>query len=189
MKLILLIIGMCFCLSMKAQRYLPQQQGLQVTFGSVDGYGLIKDKDLGYHIGIARSGYTSNGNRWIVGAEYLEKYYCYKTCPIPMSQFTAEAGYYYNFLSTRKKDVFFSIGASAIGGYEVSNWGEKDMQDGAMLMNEDCFVGGGAISFEIETFVTDRIIILLNIKERILFGSSVGEFHTQIGVGVKYIIR
>jgi len=74
-------------------------------------------------------------------------------------------------------------------GYETSNWGRKRLTDGATLLNKDNFLYGGAVALEIETFVTDRIILLFNIKERLLFGSSVGKFHCQTGIGVKYIIR
>lgn len=190
MKHILFVIGLCLCISsIQAQRYLPGQQGLQVTGGTVDGYGFIHGRNVGYHLGAALSTYTMNGNRWVIGGEYLEKHYCYGHCPLPVSQFTAEGGYYYNFLSNRGKDVFFSIGLSGMAGYEVSNWGKKLLSDGATVQNKDAFVGGGAATFEIEAFVTDRIILLLNLRERLLFGSSVGKFHTQIGMGIKYIIR
>ena len=44
---------------------------------------------------------------------------------IPKAQFTAEGGYYYMFLSNYSKSLFFSIGGSALLGYEMSNWGDK----------------------------------------------------------------
>ncbi len=190
MKRLLLLITMClFLLPLSAQRYLPGQQGLQIIGGTVDGYGLVRHRNVGFYMGIARSSYTQSANRWVYGAEYLNRHYCYKHTPIAVAQFTAEGGYYYQFLSNPGKDVFFSVGGLLVTGYETSNWGRKKLSDGATLLNEDKFLYGGAVAFEIETFVTDRIVLLLNIKERLLFGSSVGIFHFQSGIGVKYIIR
>ena len=34
----------------------------------------------------------------------------------------------------------------------------------------------------------DRVVFLINARERCLFGSSVGKFHTQFGVGLKIIM-
>ena len=73
-------------------------------------------------------------------------------------------------------------------GYETSNWGDKLLYDGATLTSKDAFIYGGAITFEIETYLSDNVVFLLNARERILWGSSIGLFHTQIGAGLKFIL-
>lgn len=98
-------------------------KGLQVTGGMADGVHWNSKSDFAYYFGAAMSAYTKNGNRWVVGGEYLEKHYPYKDLQIPVSQFTGEGGYYLNFLSDRKKTFFLSLGLSALAGYETSNWG------------------------------------------------------------------
>ncbi|MDE6878343.1 MAG: conjugal transfer protein TraO [Odoribacter sp.] len=189
-RLLLLIVIMCpFLLPLSAQRYLPGQQGLQLTGGTTDCYGLVRHRNVGFYIGIARSSYTQAANRWVYGVEYLNRHYCYKHTPMPVVQFTADGGYYYQFLSNPGKDVFLSVGGLLMTGYETSNWGKKKLPDGATLLDKDGFLYGGAVAFEMEAFITDRLVLLLNIKERLLFGSSVGKFHFQSGIGVKYIIR
>ena len=85
--------------------------------------------------------------------------------------------------------VFLSIGGSALLGYETSNWGNKLLYDGATLRAKDAFIYGGAITFEVETYLTDKLVLLLNVRERVMFGSSIGNFHTQFGVGLKFIIN
>ena len=35
----------------------------------------------------------------------------------------------------------------------------------------------------------DRVILLTNLRERILFGSTVNRFHFQLGFGLKIIIN
>ncbi len=168
-----------------AQRYLPKMQGIELRGGAVDGF---KGGD-NFYSGIALSTYTKGKDRWIVGVEYLQKEYTYRDIEIPKSQFTAEGGYYWMFLSDPSKTVFLSVGGSGLLGYETSNWGEKLLYDGATLTSQDAFIYGGAFTFEIETYLTDRIVLLLNVRERILWGSSIGHFHTQIGAGIKFIIN
>ncbi|MBF0649635.1 conjugal transfer protein TraO, partial [Dysgonomonas sp. GY75] len=126
---------------------------------------------------------------WVFGAEYLQKNYDYKEMAIPVSAFTAEGGYYYNFLSDGSKTLFMSLGISALGGYETCNWEDKVLYDGSTLTNEGAFVYGGAATLEIENYLSDRIVLIISARQRILFGSSIGKYHTQVGIGLKFIIN
>ncbi len=168
-----------------AQRYLPKMQGIELRGGLVDGF----NGDGDFYGGIALSSYTKSKDRWVIGAEYLQKEYEYRSIMIPKSQFTAEGGYYYMFLSDPSKTLFLSVGCSALLGYETSNWGDKLLYDGATLTSDDAFIYGGAVTFEVETYLRDRIVLLLNVRERVMWGSAIGHFHTQIGGGLKFIIN
>ena len=44
-------------------------------------------------------------------------------------------------------------------------------------------------TLELETYLTDRIVLLANIRERALWGSSLDLFTTQFGLGIKFIIH
>lgn len=186
---LLFILSLALIGQAHAQRYLPRQKGIQVTGGCVDGCNLQKKDGQAFFGGVALSTYTKNGNRWTFGAEYLQKLYEYKDKLIPLSQITAEGGYYLKFLSDPSKTVFFSVGLSAMTGYETINWGKELLFDGATITSKDNFLYGGAVSFEIETYLTDRLVLLLNARERVLGGSAVNKFHTQIGLGIKFIIN
>jgi hypothetical protein len=168
-----------------AQRYLPGQRGLQVTAGTINGL----DLQNGFHSGIAFSQYTKGAGRWASGLEYLEKRHPYKDINIPQSQFTVDAGYYLKFLSDRSKAFFLSLGASAMAGYETVNWGNKLLPDGATINNKDAFLYGGAVTLESEIYLTDRVVLLCNILERLLAGSSAGKLNTQLAFGLKIIIN
>lgn len=191
MKRIVLLMILCLALigQAHAQRYLPGQKGLQFTASAVDGFHLGKGDKQAFSGGIALSTYTKSGNRWVFGGEYLQKSHLYKTELIPTAQFTLEGGYYYKFLSDPRKIFFFSVGASAVAGYETVNWGESLLFDGSTITDDDNFLYGGAVTFEIETYLSDRIVLLLNVRERVLGGSSINLFHTQIGAGIKFIIN
>ena len=168
-----------------AQRYLPGMRGLQVTAGSVNALNL----DKGFHAGVAFSQYTKRADRWVFGFEYLEKSHTYKDTAIPQSQFTIDGGYYLKFLSTPRKTLFVSIGASAMAGYETINWDEKLLFDGAIIRNNDIFLFGTALTLETEVYIMDRLVLLGSIRERLLFKSSVGRLNTQFGLGIKVIIN
>ena len=124
----LLVICLLACLFLfsgeraSAQRYLPRQVGIQLTAGTVDGF-LFRNKytERLFHCGLALSRYNRNKSRWVVGADYFQKEYRYRTDIIPRSQFTLEGGYYVPFLSNRGKDIFLSAGLSALAGYETIN--------------------------------------------------------------------
>lgn len=186
--IILLLVSLLCCLGIQAQRRLPGQQGIQLLAGLSDGYGFGKNKNISFYTSAALSRYTKNSHKWLYGLEYWEKRYCYKCRSVPTSQITLEGGYYYNFLSDRGKNVFFSAGLSAMAGYETSNWGTKVFPDGARLENKDKFIAGAAVTLEVEIFITDYLVGLVNARER-FFNSDVGRFHSQWGIGLKYIYK
>ena len=187
------IICMALCLVLSgrayAQRCLPGMQGLRLTAGMADGlHSTEKRNELGYHFGLSMDRYTGGCHKWVFGAEYLQKYHPYKATRLPVSQFTAEGGYYYNFLSDANKRFLCYVGGSALAGYETVNWGEKLLDDGARITSDDAFVYGGAVSLELETYLSNRIVLLLHVRERCLWGNDTGHFHFQFGTGLKFIL-
>ena len=170
------------------QRCLPKMQGIEVKANMADGFKL-GGNDGGYSLGATLSTYTKGGNKWVFGGEYLLKNQPYKEGKIPVAQITAEGGYYFKILSDARKTVFVYTGASALAGYETVNWGDKVLRDGAMLHDKDAFIYGGALTLDVEFYVADCVALLANLRERCLWGNSTGHFHTQFGVGVKFIIN
>lgn len=191
MRISILITVLCLALfgQAHAQRYLPGMKGIQMTAGTVDGFKLSRQDGQAFCFSAAMSTYTKSGNRWVFGAEYLQKNYQYTDDYLPVSQFTGEAGHYFKFLSDKSKTLFLSLGASLMGGYETINWGKELLKDGATIQNREHFLYGGAVTLEAETYLTDRIVLLANVRQRMVAGSSINKFHTQISVGFKVIIN
>lgn len=185
---LVLSMSLLFMEKVQAQRCLPGMRGIELRAGTVDGFKQEKNKEA-FYLGAAISKYGSGGNKWVFGAEYLQKSYDYKETAIPVSAFTAEGGYYYNFLSDGSKTLFMSLGTSALGGYETCNWDDKVLYDGSTLTDEGAFVYGAAATLEIENYLSDRIVLIISARQRMLFGSSVGKFHTQVGISLKFIIN
>lgn len=180
--IICMIVSLLLTPASFAQRYLPGMKGVQLTGGIVDGAG-------GFHTALAYSRYDRHQNRWVTGLHFLNRNTNDPTGKIPVSQFTAEGGYYLPMISDRRKIIFLSVGLSALAGYETVNWGKRTLPDGGRIEERDRFVGGGAVTMEVETYLTDRIVFLLSIRERALWGGDTDKLHTETGLGIKYIIN
>ena len=168
-----------------AQRCLPKMQGIELNGGFVDG----KPLNAAFCGGMALSTYTKNGCKWVFGGEYLQREYGYSDTTIPVAQSTAEGGYYKKMLTDASKTLFIYGGASALAGYETVNWGERLLSDGATLQDRDAFIYGGALTLNIEVYLSDRVALTGNVRERCLLGNDTGHFHTQYGIGLKLIIN
>lgn len=106
-----------------------------------------------------------------------------------MAQFTGEVGYNLHLVSDYSQTFHLYGGVSALGGYETVNWGKRVLSDGSTLHNGDAFIYGGALTLQADFYISDKIALTANVKERFMFGNSTGHFHTQYGVGVKFIIE
>ena len=169
-----------------AQRCLPKMQGIEVSGAFVDG----KPLSAAFSGGVALSTYTKNGSKWVFGGEYLQREYGYdEDTTIPVAQFTAEGGYYQKLLTDASKTLFIYGGVSALAGYESVNWGKTLLPDGATLQDRDAFVYGGALTLNIEVYLSDHLALTGSVRERCLWGNDTGHFHTLYGVGLKLIIN
>lgn len=171
-----------------AQRCLPKQWGVELSGGWGDGYPLLKKRNLDYFLGLAFFRYSQNQNKWFAGMEYTEKHFCYKCNTVPVSQFLLPVGYWYNLFTNRIKSIFFNLTGGLLLGYESINWGQKNFCDGAILKNRNCFVGGGCLGIELESYITNRFLVSLRAREKILI-NSVKTFHFQYSIGIKFIIK
>jgi hypothetical protein len=72
---------------------------------------------------------------------------------------------------------------------EAVNRSGKQLFDGSTLTDKGAFVYGGAVTLELETYLTDRIVLLVTGRERALWGNATGHFHAQIAAGLKFIIN
>lgn len=179
-----------WCDDASAQRNLPGQKAIEVNGAFVDGLTVHTADGLyrfGGSIGFTRT--NRNHTHWLFAVGYQQKDYLYREQVIPKAQFTGEAGLFIPVLRDRGQNISFNAGVSLLAGYESSNWGTKLLDDGARLRNKDVFIWGGALTAQLECYLSNRVIILLNVKERGLFGTDFGNFHTQLGIGFRFVIN
>lgn len=190
-KVLLVSLALVLFLSVESygQRAIKGMRAWQFTAGMVDGiYSGSASSKSGLYAGTSLSIYSNNSNKWVFGGEYLQRNYPYRDIGIPIAQFTAEGGRYFNLWSSGSKVFFLSVGASALAGYESVNWGKSLLYDGASLEHKDKFIYGGALTVEFESYLCDKVVLLLNYRQRALWGTTTGHFHSQFGLGVKFVI-
>lgn len=173
-----------------AQRCLPGMSAVEIKADMADGFYTGKSRDCGYSFGMNYSVFKGNADTWSFGGGYLQTYKPYgEKGRIPVAQFTGEAGYNLHFVSDYSQTFHIYGGVSALGGYETVNWGDKSLPDGSTLHNGDSFIYGGAVSLQADFYLSDKIALTANVRERFVFGNSTGHYHTEYGVGVKFIIE
>ena len=171
-----------------AQRCLPGMKGVQFSADMVDGFYSTKAGDgTGYAFSLAFLNYVKNGNKWEYGVEYVRRNCRYRTVGVPMEQYTADAGYFLNLLSSPGKVFFLNAGLSGVIGYEEVNGGRRTLYDGASLSKCSAFIYGCAATLEAEVFVTDNIAAAARLRGRALWGGASGVFHCLYGVSLKYV--
>ena len=173
-----------------AQRCLPGMSAVEIKADMADGFYTGNSRDCGYSFGVYYSVFKGDANTWSFGGEYLQTYKPYaEKGRIPVAQFTAEAGYNLHLVSDYSQTFHLYGGVSALGGYETVNWGKSVLKDGSTIKAKDAFIYGGALTLQADFYLSDKIALTANVKERFVFGNSTGYFHTQYGVGVKFIIE
>lgn len=167
-----------------AQRLLPGQKGLELSAGIVSGRKPMHD------FLFARVGMTINkrkGNYQFLAVEYNHKKKVFETIGIPIETYTLEGGYILYVLGDWRKTFSVNLGLFAVGGYEVINKSNKLLSNGALILNDDRFVYGGGMNLSIETYLGDRVIILLRGHAKYLLGTSVEHVRPGLGLGIRYI--
>lgn len=173
-----------------AQRCLPGMSAVEIKADMADGFYIGKARDCGYSFGVYYSVFKGNANTWSFGGEYLQTYKPYgEKGRIPVAQFTGEVGYNLHLISDYSQTFHLYGDVSAFCGYETVNWGDNILPDGSTLHNGDAFIYGGALTLQADFYLSDKIALTANVKERFVFGNSTGHFHTQYGIGVKFIIE
>ena len=171
-----------------AQRCLPGMKGVQFSAGMVDGfYSPAGNDGTGYAFSLALFNYVKNGNKWVYGVEYMRRNCPYRKGGVPMEQYTADAGYFHNLLSSPGKVFFLNAGLSGVVGYEEVNGGRRTLYDGASLSKCSAFIYGCAATLEAEVFITDNIAATARLRGRVLWGGASGVFHCLYGVSLKYV--
>ena len=179
-------VAMAFSLPSQAQRLIPKQRGIEVL-GSVP---LIKGEKLfagdNFGVGISLTRYLKRENYTFASLEYEQQNMPYRSYNIPMKDILLHLGYMQPILTDRGKNVLVYVGVSALCGYEELNRDKKLLPDGAMLLDRSRFVYGGAVHGSVEVFLTDRVLFLVKVQGRFLFGTDVHRFRPVVSAGLRF---
>lgn len=166
----------------QAQRMLPKQKGLEVNTGILSGDKIGND----YYINIGMTVNDKNGNYQLWALEYTHQYHDYKNLRIPQETYTAEGGYSFFLLGDSRKNITLNAGITGVVGYETINQDEKMLYDGAKILNEDNFIYGAGGRITLETYLSDRFVLVLQGRTKFLWGTDMEQFRPSAGVGLRF---
>ena len=166
----------------QAQRMLPKQKGLEISTGV-----LSKDK-IGndYYISAAMTVNGKNGNYQLWALEYTHQYHDYKDLRIPQETYSAEGGYSFFLLGDARKNITLNFAVTGVVGYETINRGEAMLYDGAKILSEDNFIYGAGGQLTFETSLSDRFVLVLKGRTKVLWGTDLEQFRPSAGVGLRF---
>jgi len=166
----------------QAQRMLPKQKGLEVNAGVLSNDKIGND----YYINVAMTVYGKNGNYQLSALEYSHQYYEYKDLRIPQETYTAEGGYSFFLTGDARKNITLNAAITGVFGYESINRGEELLFDGAKIVSEDNFIYGAGGRLSLETYLSDRFVIVLQGRTKVLWGTDLKQFRPSAGVGLRF---
>ena len=186
-KLCLLLTGaLCGFFSVKAQRLIPRQQGIEViaSVPLIKGETAFSKEQWG--LGVSLTKYLKRANYAFLLAEYEEQRLTYRDYDVPMRDVRLQVGYMHPLLSDRGKNIFTYLGLSALGGYEELNEEKSLLPDGATLLDRSRLVYGGAVHSSVEYFLSDRLLLVLKAQGRLLLGSDLHRFRPALALGLRF---
>ena len=181
-------VVMTFSLPSQAQRLIPEQRGIEVV-GSLPilkGEKLFQGDNFGAGVSLTR--YLKRENYTFVTVEYEQQNMPYRSYNVKLKDALLHIGYMHPILSDNGKSVFLYGGISALGGYEQLNEDKKLLPDGATLLDRSRLVYGGAMHGSVEVFLTDRVLFLVKVQGRFLFGTDLHCFRPAVSAGLRFNI-
>ncbi|WET69067.1 conjugal transfer protein TraO [Sphingobacterium sp.] len=176
----IVILTVVSIMNLNAQRLLPGQKGIEVSTGMLAG-----KVNQNYFVNLALTVQSKHGNYWIWAGEYTKQNSMYKNWQLPIESYTGEIGYIFNFLSDPQKVISLNGGLMAIGGYETINHGSTALQDGGVILNKDSFIYGVGGRLSLETYLSDRFVILVQGRAKAFWGTDLKELRPSAGIGLR----
>jgi len=166
----------------QAQRMIPGQKGFEINAGSLSGDSPWQN----YYLNLGMTINGKNGSYQLWALEYSHQYSKYKDLNLPLETYTAEGGYSFFLLGDARKNIVLSAALTGVLGYESINRGENLLQDGAKIISEDTFLYGTGGRLSYETYLSDHLVLLLQGRIKVLFGTEMQQFLPSAGLGLRY---
>ena len=175
------VLAMLSIPAVQAQRMLPKQKGLEINAGL-----LSKEVTDNYYLNLTLTVNGKKGNYWLWGAEYSHRCADYRDAQIPLEAYVGEVGYSLQLLSHARKAITVNAGLMAVGGYETINRGEAVLYDGATILDKDNFIYGAGGRLSLETYLSDRFVLLIQGRAKMVWGTDLNQFRPSAGVGLRF---
>ncbi len=167
--------------AVQAQRMLPGQKGLEINAGLFAG-----EMNENYYLNMIYTTNGKNGNYRLWGAEYTHRLAGYRDVQVPLESFTGELGYSFLVLGDAGKNITLQAGITAVAGYESINRGKALLYDGATILDKGQFIYGAGGRLSLETYLSDRLVLLLQGRTKVLWGTDLKQFRPSAGAGIRF---
>lgn len=179
--IIAVLLAMVSMTAVQAQRMMPKQKGLEINAGI-----LSKEVDKDYYLNLTMTVYGRNGNYWIWGAEYTHQLAAYRDVQLPLEAYTGEVGYSLQLLGNARKSITLNAGVTAVAGYETVNRSKAVLYDGSTILDKDNFIYGAGGRLSLETYLSDRFVLLLQGRTKVMWGTDLKQFRPSAGIGLRF---
>jgi len=180
--IIALIIAIAFISPAKAQRMLPGQKGLEIYVGALSNAAPEKN----YYLGLGISSFRKGGHYWLGALEYTREESIYKGTAVPLESYFGEGGYNLRVLGDARRWINLYASLSGVVGYETINRGQNLLYDGSLIRSSEGFAFGAGGRLSLETYLCERMVLLLQGRVRMLWGTSMDQFRPSAGLGLRF---
>ena len=171
-----------------AQIHQEGQSSVELSAGLVDGFKLPGRDNFGFYTSLSYSRYKTRYSYWKGSVHLNQKYYAYDQALVPVSQWLGEATYFTRVMGLVGRSWVLNVGGGIAGGYESVNQ-DRNMVEGAMVINRSNWVAGPTLALEGEYILSGRSILVARLQEYYLFRSSVTPTRFNVGIGIKFILQ
>lgn len=108
---------------------------------------------------------------------------------IPYNVINFQPGYYFRVMQSKGfKPVSLYIGLGAVGGYEIINNGNSELENGALINAKSQFIYGGFVGAELDYAFSNSFSLVAKANEYYHVNSDVGNWYPYFAIGVRYYL-
>ena len=157
---LLLACAVCGFFSVKAQRLIPRQQGIELiaSVPLIKGEKIFSKEQWG--LGVSLTKYLKRANYAFLLAEYEEQRLAYRDYDVPMRDVLLQVGHMQPLLSDRGKNIFTYLGLSVLGAMKNS------------MKRSPCYLMERRFLTALASSMVERCIAPLSASSRIGYSSS-----------------
>ena len=108
---------------------------------------------------------------------------------IPYNDFTFNAGYSKNIFYNYQNTFIVNIGAGGIFGYEIINKGDKNLENGALIISNSGSIYGAYLGLDLDYSLNDTLSLSFKANQFYHINSSMGNFVPFLGLGTRIYIN
>ncbi|MFB9080182.1 conjugal transfer protein TraO [Flavobacterium procerum] len=165
-----------------AQRMIPAQKGFELTAGTLSQNSPWRN----YYLALGMTVNGKKGNYQLWALEYSCQHAQYSKMRLPIETYSAEGGYSFFLLGDPPRNFALNAAFTAVLGYQSINKGDALLQDGAKIISEDGFLYGAGAGLSFETYLSDRLVLLLKGRIKFFWGTDIEQFRPSAGLGLRY---